>query len=217
MAGLVLVSLKNDKIQFVYGANTSAMDMKSTIVCYGDPIWFKTTAIYADLGRFYGLPSWGTAGSSDSFSIDAQAAMEAYEGISLAYMAGTTLAHDVGFLAHGELYDARMLILTDMIIGRVYHVMREPDVSKEALAVDVIDEVSRSGDLYLAHFHTASKFRESLWLPPKYINRKHFNLERYHDMNELLTDEVNKIRKNHLPPELPADKIAEMEKYLASI
>ncbi len=217
LGGLVLATLVNENIQFVYGANTSAMDMSSTIVCYGDPTWFRTTAMYADLGRFYGLPSWGTAGSSDSFSIDAQAAMEAYEGISLAYMAGTTLAHDVGYLAHGELYDARMLILTDMMIGRVYHIMKKPDLSKQALAVDVIDEVSRSGDLYLAHFHTASRFRGSLWLPPKYINRKHFNLDRYHDINELLTDEVNRIRKNHVPQELSADKAAEVDKYLASI
>ena len=51
--------------------------MRSTIVSYGDPVWFKTTAMYADLGKFYGLPSWGTAGSSDSFEVDAQAALEA--------------------------------------------------------------------------------------------------------------------------------------------
>jgi trimethylamine--corrinoid protein Co-methyltransferase len=81
LAGLTLAILKNEQIQFIYGANTSAMDMASTIVSYGDPTWFKTSAMYSDMGMYYRLPSWGTAGSSDSFSINAQAAMEAYEGI----------------------------------------------------------------------------------------------------------------------------------------
>ncbi len=217
LAGLVLATLKNEKARFVYGANTSAMDMKSTIVCYGDPVWFKTTAMYADLGRFLKLPTWGTAGSSDSFSIDAQAAMEAYEGISLGLMAGTTLAHDVGYLAHGELYDARMLVLTDMIIGRVKQILKPVDLSDEALAVDVIDEVARSGDLYMAHDHTFEKFRQVLWLPPKYINRKHLTMEKETDMTELLSEEVNNILATHKPKELSQTKIKEIDEYLAKI
>jgi trimethylamine--corrinoid protein Co-methyltransferase len=217
LAGLVLATLKSDQVQFIYGANTSAMDMKSTIVSYGDPTWFKTTAMYADLGRFYKLPSWGTAGSSDSFSIDAQAAMEAYEGISLALMSGTTLAHDVGYLAHGELYDARMMVLTDMMIGRVMQILKPVDLSEDALAVDVINEVARSGGLYLTHPHTQKKFREALWLPPKYINRKHFTLEKEDDLSDLLSDEVERILSGHTPKELPQITINEIDRYLESI
>lgn len=217
LAGLVLATLKNERTQFVYGANTSAMDMKTTIVCYGDPTWFKTTAMYADLGRFLELPTWGTAGSSDSFSIDAQAAMEAYEGISLALMAGTTLAHDVGYLAHGELYDARMLVLTDMMIGRVKQVLKPVDLSEEALAVEVINEVARSGELYMAHEHTLANFKKVQWFPPKYINRKHFTLEPETDMTELLSDEVNNILAAHQPKPLPPDTIAKIAQYLDAI
>lgn len=217
LAGLVLATLKSDTVRFIYGANTSAMDMRSTIVCYGDPIWFKTTAMYADLGRFYKLPTWGTAGSSDSFSIDAQAAMEAYEGLSLALMAGTTLAHDVAYLAHGELYDARMLVLTDMMIGRVKQILKPVDLSDDALAVDVIDKVARSGGLYLAHPHTSKKFRQSLWLPPKYINRKHLTLEKEDELTDLLSDEVDKILASHKPKEIEPGRIDEINKYLDSI
>lgn len=217
LAGLVLATLKNERVQFVYGANTSAMDMKSTIVCYGDPVWFKTTAMYADLGRYLDLPTWGTAGSSDSFSIDAQAAMEAYEGISLGFMAGTTLAHDVGYLAHGELYDARMLVLTDMMIGRVRQILKKVDLSDEALAVDVIDDVARTGQLYLAHEHTLDNFRKVQWFPPRYINRKHFTLEKEEDMNDLLSDEVNNILATHQPKKLPRDTVARIDQYLAGI
>ena len=81
LAGLILAMLKNEAARFVYGANTSSVDMKSMLVCYGAPEWYKTVAMYADMGKYYKLPSWGTAGCSDAFFVDAQAAMEAYEGI----------------------------------------------------------------------------------------------------------------------------------------
>ena len=135
LAGLVLALLKNENARFVYGANTSVMDMATSIVSYGAPEWFRTVAMYADVGRCYDLPSWGTAGCSDSFHIDAQAAMEAYEGILMAMQCGTTLAHDVGYLAHGALYDARMLVLTDEMIRRVRYLLKPADLSEESLAV----------------------------------------------------------------------------------
>jgi len=217
LAGLVVATLKNENIQFIYGSNTSSLDMKSTIVCYGDPTWFRTTAMYADMGRFYNLPSWGTAGSSDSFQVDAQAAMEAYEGISLGLMAGTTMAHDVGLLAHGELYDPRMLVLTDMMIGRARQILRPVDLSEDALAIDVIDEVARSGDVFLAHPHTAKKFREALWLPPKYINRKHISYDHGQEIEELLLQEVKSILESHQPKLLSAQKEKEVDEYLKGI
>jgi trimethylamine--corrinoid protein Co-methyltransferase len=218
LAGLVLALLKNENARFVYGANTSSMDMKTTLVCYGAPEWFKTVAMYADMGEYYNLPSWGTAGSSDSFYIDAQAAMEAYEGVLLALQSGSSLVHDVGYLAHGELYDARMLVLTDEMIRRAKHVLKEVDLSKNALAVEVINDVARGNDLYLAHTHTFENFKKALWLPPPYINRKAIS-ERGHDgeLNELLTYEVSEILSGHKPQELNDSKKNQIYQYVESI
>jgi len=217
LAGLVLSLLKNEHARFVYGANTSALDMKSMIVCYGAPEWFKTVAMYADMGKYYKVPSWGTAGSSDSFFIDAQAAMEAYEGILLAIQSGTTLAHDVGFLSHGELYDARMLIVTDLMINRARHVLKSADLSNDALAVDVIDDVARHGELYLAHRHTAEHFRKVLWMPPSYIERRNI-AERKHarELPDLLKEEITRIVSSHKAKELTAAKIEQIDHYIGS-
>ena len=217
LAGLVLALLKNPEARFIYGANTSAMDMRSTIVSYGDPIWFKTVAMYADLGKFYGLPSWGTAGSSDAFHINAQSAMEAYEGISLALWAGSTLVHDVAYLAHGELYDARMLVLTDMMIGRARHVMKPVDLSPEALAMDVIDEVARKDDIYLSHPHTAEHFKAALWIPPKFINRRYITDVNHENMTTLLAREVNTILEQHTPAALDSEKSAQIKAFLEQL
>jgi trimethylamine--corrinoid protein Co-methyltransferase len=218
LSGLVLALLKNEKARFVFGANTSSMDMRSMIVCYGAPEWFKTVAMYADMGKYYKLPSWGTAGSSDSLFIDAQAAMEAHEGILLALQSGSTLVHDVGYLAHGELYDAGMLILTDIMINRARHLLKSADLSERGLAVDVIDEVARRDDLYLTHDHTAENFKDALWIPPETIERgKIEKREQAQEMTQLLREEANRILTSHTPRELPADKMAQIDQYNDSL
>jgi len=218
LAGLILALLKNENAKFIYGANTSVLDMRTSIVCYGAPEWFRTVAMYADMGKFYGLPSWGTAGCSDSFGIDAQSAMEAFEGILLASQAGTTLAHDVGYLAHGALYDARMLVLSDEMIKRARHLLKGVDLSDDALALDVIDEAARKNTLYLAHPHTLAVFKKALWLPPSYINRRNIADYDYgHDLPGMLSDSVTAILETHRPRPLSEQKIAEIDRYIASI
>ncbi len=218
LAGLVLALLRNEEAKFVYGANTSVMDMATSIVSYGAPEWFRTVAMYADMGKHYELPSWGTAGCSDSFSIDAQAAMEAYEGILMGLQSGTTLAHDVGYLAHGVLYDARMLVLTDEMIKRARYLLKTVDFSEKTLATDVIDEIARKNELYLAHPHTAEVFRDVLWLAPPYINRKSImNPDAENDLGALLMDRVQGILATHQPRQLPSEKSKEIDRYLKSI
>lgn len=216
LAGLALATLKNEKVRFVYGTNTSSMDMRSMIVSYGSPEWAKTVAMYAEMGEYYHLPSWGTAGCSDSYSIDGQSAMEAYEGIFWAVQSGTTLAHDVGFLGHGEAYHPGMLILTDMMIQRARYVLRKVDLSEEALAIDVIDEVARAGSLYVAHPHTAKHFRKALWIPPPWIFRDKIE-QLYHrkKLSELLADEAGNILSRHHPEELCPCIAKQVDDYCA--
>ena len=218
LAGLALALLKNPEAKFVYGANTSVLDMGTTIVCYGAPEWFRTVAMYADMGKYYNLPSWGTAGCSDAFWIDAQSAMEAYEGILLAVQSGTTLAHDVGFLAHGSLYDARMLVLTDAMIKRAKYLLKPAELSEEAFAKDVIDEVARQHSLFLAHPSTHNIYRRALWLPPSYINRQHISqYEQRRSLGEMLIDDVQKILATHQPNPLDENVDAAINQYLDSL
>lgn len=182
LATLVLLQARHPGAGFVFGANTWATDMRTSIVCYGSPECATTTAAYADLGRFYNLPSWGGAGCTDAHSIDAQAGEEAFQSILLAQQSGASIAHDVGFLAYGSLYDSRFLILTHEMIARVRRMWSALDPTEENLAVNVIDEVARASirgegpTIYLKHPHTAKHFRDSLYLPPRFIERSPLDL-----------------------------------------
>jgi len=184
LAALVLLQMRHPGAGFVFGANTWATDMRTSIVCYGSPECATTTAAYADLGRFYNLPSWGGAGCTDAQYIDAQAGEEAFQSILLAQQSGASIAHDVGFLAYGSLYDARFLILNNEMIRRVRHLWSPLPFSEDNLALQVIDDVARASvrgegpTIYLKHPHTAEHFRQSLYLPPTLIERRPINLDK---------------------------------------
>jgi trimethylamine--corrinoid protein Co-methyltransferase len=176
LAALVILQLKFPKAGFIFGSNSWATDMRTSIVCYGSPECATSTAAYADMGRFYNLPSWGGAGCTDAQQVDAQAGAgctdaqyldaqageEAFQSILLTLQSGATVVHDVGFLSYGSLYDARFLVLNDEMITRARHMWRPLQLTEENLALSVIDDVARA---------SASGKGPTMYLPPSYIER----------------------------------------------
>jgi trimethylamine--corrinoid protein Co-methyltransferase len=218
LAGLVISTLRNEHMKFIYGANTSAMDMNTLIISYGAPEWFKTVAMYAEMGRYYNLPSWGTAGCTDARVINAQAGLEAYEGIMVSLLSGSTMIHDVGFLGHGEVYHGGMLVLTNAMIKRARFLFSPVDFSEKALAVDVIDTVARKkGELYLSQPHTFENFRESLWFSPSYFEKglmEDWDANKFQDQ---LNEEANRILESCSPPFLQPEQIRQIDQKLAQL
>ncbi len=213
LAGLVIAVLKNPDVRFVYGSNTSSADMRSAMVCYGATEWFRTVAMYADMGQYYDLPTWGTAGSTDAKQIDAQAAWEAYRGILLALQCGSCLVHDMGYMSFGELYDARSLVLTMEMVREARHLLAPVDLSAEALSAGVIDEVSRSPNaLYLGHPDSARNFRKALFISPL-LDRDKVG-QGQSDLLARLGKRLDELLASHAPAVLDEKKRAEMDAYL---
>ena len=65
--------------------------MKQAVVAYGAPEFRITDGALADMARFYGLPSWGTSGCTDSKIVDAQAGIEATFAIYNSMLSGNNL------------------------------------------------------------------------------------------------------------------------------
>lgn len=217
LAGMTIALLKNERARVISGANTSSMDMRTTVTGYGAPEWAKTVAMYAALGEYYGLASWGTAGCSDATLPDFQAGVEAYESILLALQARSTLVHDMAYLKYGFLYDARMIVLSRMLVDRARKLLSPPAFTPAALAVDVIDDVARErpgADNYPMHEHTYTHFRQALWMPPDYWER---GQEHTLTLPERLDQVVQDILSTHKVPPLSPEKDAAISQFLASL
>jgi trimethylamine--corrinoid protein Co-methyltransferase len=170
LSSLVMHQLKRAGAPFVYGSGLHHMDMKTTISVYGAPEFQLARVAVAEMGRFYGLPTWGYAGHSDSCVMDEQAAADAAFSVLVALLAGHNLVHDVGYLEAGLTTSPQMIVFTAEMISMMRRFMSGMSLDAESLALEVIHQVGPGGD-FLTAKHTLKHFRE-LWQPTLFDRRR---------------------------------------------
>lgn len=166
LSSLVMHQLKRPGAPFIYGSGLHHMDMKTTISVYGAPEFQLARVAVAEMGRFYGLPTWGYAGHSDSCTVDQQAAADAAFSVLIALLAGLNLAHDVGYIEAGLTTSPEMIVLTAELISMMRRFTDGFALDADALALEAIQTVGPGGN-FLTDEHTLRHFREfwqsSLW------------------------------------------------------
>ncbi|MBN1147746.1 MAG: trimethylamine methyltransferase family protein [Anaerolineales bacterium] len=215
LAGLIVSQLVRPGTPFLYGMNTAALDMKTTIVSYGSPEWSLGMAAWTELARYYNLPVWGYAGASDSKVVDAQAGIEATFSIYSAFISRCTLVHDVAYIEYGSTSSMEMLVIADEIISMIGRFMRGVPVNQDTLALEAIAR-TRPGSGFLADDHTLQHFRDSQW-SPRLIDRKRYDLWQAagaKDMFARANERARKILARHQPPPLPEQAEALIDEIL---
>lgn len=215
LSSLVMHQLQRPGAPFVYGQGLHHMDMKTAISVYGAPEYQLARVLVADMARFYGLPIWGYAGHSDSCMLDEQAAIDAAFSVLVAFLTGTHLAHDVGYLEAGLTTSPEMIVLTAEVISMMKRFIEGVTVDEELLALEVIHQVGPGGN-YLTQKHTLKHFRE-LWQPVL------FSRERMADwlqrggkgMRERVRERTVAIMESHKPEPLP-ERVCEEIAYVLS-
>ena len=203
LAGLVLTQLVRPGTPFLYGMNTAALNMKSAIVSYGSPEWPLGMAACTDLGRYYDLPVWGTAGATDSKVVDAQAGLEAAVSIMAAFLSRCNLVHDVGYIEYGTTSSMEMLVIADEIIREVRYIMGGVEVSERTLARQAIHRAKPGGG-FLADDHTLDNWKWAQWRP-ELIDRSRYDnwVEKgRQDMTTRANERARQILAEHQAPPL---------------
>jgi trimethylamine--corrinoid protein Co-methyltransferase len=170
LSGLVIHQLKRAGSPFVFGSGLHHLDMRTSISVYGAPEFQLARLAVADLGRYYGLPTWGYAGHSDSCLFDGQAAADAVFSTLIALQSGTNLVHDVGYLEAGLTNSPEMIVFTCEMIGMLRRFQAGFAIDEENLALEVIHKVGPGGN-FLAEDHTIEHFRE-YWQPNLFTRQR---------------------------------------------
>jgi trimethylamine--corrinoid protein Co-methyltransferase len=206
LLGLVITQLVNPGAPFLYGMNTAALDMKSTIVSYGSPEWSMGMGAWCELARYYSLPVWGYGGATDSKVVDTQAGIEATFSILNAFLTRCTLVHDVAYIEYGSTSSMEMLVIADEIIRMTRFFMEGVHVDENTLALDAIHRVNPGGG-FLADDHTMENFRTGQWLPD-IIDRKRYDTWEKSGSKDMFTranERVRKILVEHKVTQLPEE------------
>jgi len=219
LVGLVVHQLAGKGSPFLFGPNVSALDMKSSVVCYGCPEWSLTQAALADMrDEIYGIPVWAFAGASDSKVFDAQAGAEAMFSIITALLSRANLIHDVGFLEYGSTSSLEMITMANELIAMSRFYVKGIPVNEDTLALEAIERVGRGepGSIFLMDDHTYDHFMEALFLP-NLIDRSRYDawekdgaLNLYNRCNR----EAKRILAEHEMDPKPDAVIKEIEQIL---
>ena len=161
---IVLSQVIKPSAPVVYGPHVAVMDMSTAQCTYGSAEQHLGRAAIAQLGRFYNLPTFGLGGGVEAKLPDAEAASQAMMGLFANALSGLTLTQCLGTLASGMYGSPEMLLICDEMVHMLKRFMGGIRVDEETLAMEVIQEVSHTGN-YLVHDHTAQWFRKELFFP----------------------------------------------------
>ena len=215
LSALVVHQLKRRGAPFVFGAGLHHMDMGAAQICYASPEFQLTKAAIAELGRWYGIPTWGYAGCSDAKVMDEQAALEAMLSVLMAKFSGANLIHDVGYMESGLTTSYEMIVLTDELVAMTDHIMKGIEVSDDTLMLDELDTVGPGGH-FMDTEQTLKRFRD-FWFPGL-LDRKR-RAQWLEDgamtLGQRLNARVKEITKEHQPKPLEPDKKQQVQEILA--
>jgi len=216
LSSLVIHQLQRPGAPFVYGSGLHHMDMKTTISVYGAPEFQLARVAVAEMGRFYGLPTWGYAGHSDSCVMDEQAAADAAFSVLVALLAGHNLVHDVGYLEAGLTTSPEMIVFTDEVIAMMRRFVGGFLLDAESLALEVIHQVGPGGDFLTAR-HTLRHFRE-LWQPALWDRQRAdaWSAAGGKRLGDRLRDKTVSLMESHHPEPLP-DAVREDIAYILKL
>ncbi len=215
LSSLVVHQLKQPGAPFVFGAGVHHLDMLASQICYASPEFQLTKAAIAELGRWYGIPTWGYAGCSDAKVMDEQAALEAMLSVMMAKLSGANLIHDVGYVESGLTISFEMIVLTDELIAMTDNLMKGIEVNQDTLMVDEIHAVGPGGH-FLETDQTLAKFRD-FWYPgllDRNIREKWLESGAT-TLGQRLNTRVKEILKEHHPRPLEAEKKTKIQEILA--
>ncbi|MEW5816136.1 MAG: trimethylamine methyltransferase family protein [Spirochaetota bacterium] len=216
LVGIVVVQLLREGSPIIMGGVYGIMDMRSTIYSYGSPEFMQMQAGIAEVAHYMKIPVFGTAGCTDSHSLDAQAAAEAALSILIAMEVGANLVHDCGYTAFASMGSIFQLVMADEIIGMVKRIIRGIEVNDYTVALDDIDMVGPAGE-FLTSTHTHRNFKKETWFPTL-MNRMRYSewrdIAKGSSMGDRIKDKARKILKEHTPPALPENVVRQIDSIL---
>ncbi len=163
LSGLLICQLIREGAPVICGGGILFMDMAKGLISYAAPEFMLAMTALSEMCHYYDLPIFSFAGCSDAKIFDEQAAAEGAMWVLLTALNGGNLIHDIGYLESGLAASYEMIVGMNEIIGHVKRFMGGFEVTRESMAVEVIDRVGPMGH-YLGDDHTYNHFREN-WVP----------------------------------------------------
>ena len=164
LSGVVIHQLKRRGAPLIVQSPVVFLDMRTSLMPYFGPDWVLSALLSKEMALYYGIPTFGKAGATDSKTLDQQAGIEIGMSVLAEGLVGNNLIHDLGYLEMGLTSSLASIVICDEVVSHVKRILRGVDFSAEHMAVESIIEAGPDGN-FLTSDHTVKHFRQEAWFP----------------------------------------------------
>ncbi len=219
LSGLVMAQVENPGAPVIYGGSPTTLDMRFGTARLGAIETMMLGCSYAQMGKYYKLPTHVYLGLSDTKTIDAQCGFESGIAIVLGTLAGINVISGPGMLNFENCQSLEKLVIDNTICGMALRLVEGVTVTDETLAIDLIRKVGPGG-MYLAEKHTLKWFRKERFIPSELIDRrewKAWKADGSKTAHQRAKEIVEKTLKKHEPEPLQRDVENELDSLMKTI
>lgn len=216
---IIFAQLLNPGTPVLYGTVSTIFDMKTGVPRLGGPELGIMSVVFSQLARYYNIPSRCAAGNTDAKTLDIQAGYETSFNIILAVLAGFNyITYALGSLDFSSAICYEKIITDHDFLGMIERLCMGIDVSDDALAFDVINEVGPGGN-FIIHRHTRKFFLKEHFIPEIFDTNPYDRWLKLtkREIRERAKDHVNKILKEHQPPSIDKEVVKLLREYVKKV
>lgn len=212
ISAVVIRYVYNKDAPIIIASWARTLDMRTGSAVLGGPEFALLHAYFADMARYYEIPSAGGGILTDSKALDAQMGYEKAITALFPAVAGLNLICGMGLIGSENAVSPECLVIDNEIVGAVKRTTRAIEITDETLALDVIEKVGPGG-CFIREKHTIEHFKRELWIP-RISDRSFISAWVSLGAKEMwmrAKEEVERILKEHAVPQLPKDVLEKIE------
>lgn len=209
---LVMTQLKREGAPFIIGISAMPMNMSNGMIIYGSPEYYLAMSAHTQVCQSYGIPTWGTAGLTDSKIVDEQAAIESTFCTFMAALSGNNMIHDCGYMESCMVGSAEMIVMQDEIINFIKPILSGVEFDRDFNIRELIGKVGPGGN-YVEEEHTLKNFKK-VWYS-SLLDREAYTVWREEggkSFKERLNAKTRELAETHQPEQLDRETVREIEK-----
>lgn len=214
---VVITELVGSGTPIMWGSGGTILDQRHGTAAYGAPENGLIHAAMCQMAHYYGIPYYGACGISDSKVPDSQAAYENALNVLVATLAGADVVHDAvyGIVETGITASYEQFAISNEICGAIKRIAEGIKVTKETLAVDIIDKVGHDSNHFTnddALEFSRKYVGEEYWQPwiTDRTSRPDWEAKGSKDIVQRAKEKVKRILETHKIPPLDKDVEAKM-------
>lgn len=214
LAGIAVVQMIAAGVPVVFGVLAGTADLKTGNLFTASPDFGIQCSIAADLARMFKLPSRGNGTLTDAKWVGVQSGYESMMTLLTSLQSKHNfILHCAGILDSFAAMSYEQYMVDLEIMRRTDHYLRSTEIDESALSFEVIKKVGPGGE-FLTAADTLDKVRTHAWTSQLDINERVPGKTLNDRFLENVHRKLQQMLESYRKPELDADILKNLEKYL---